>query len=90
MKCISVYTNSFELFSDIYEQVLSSPPEENEDIVVEGVTVSGSGDVPDQYIERMRQKPEVVVMREKERNIMILQHGNVFEICLPSDDEEIA
>ncbi|MGG4142773.1 NAD/NADP transhydrogenase alpha subunit [Paenibacillus algorifonticola] len=90
MKCISVYTNSFELFSDIYEQVLSSPPEENEDIVVEGVTVSGSGDVPDQYIERMRQKPEVVVMREKERNIMILQHGNVFEICMPSDDEEIA
>ncbi len=88
MKCISVYTNSFELFSDIYEQVLESPPQENEDILVEGVTVSGSGDVPDQYIERMRIKPEVVVMKEKERNIMILQHGNVFEICLPSDEEE--
>ena len=88
MKCISVYTNNFELFSDIYEQVLESPPEENEDIVIEGVTVSGSGDVPDQYIDRMRVKPEVVVMREKERNIMILQHGNVFEICLPSTEEE--
>ncbi|MGM0880402.1 MAG: NAD/NADP transhydrogenase alpha subunit [Bacillota bacterium] len=88
MKCISVYTNNFELFSDIYEQVLESPPQENEDIIVEGITVSGSGDVPDQYIERMRIKPEVVVMKERERNIMILQHGNVFEICLPSDEEE--
>ncbi|MUT65416.1 NAD/NADP transhydrogenase alpha subunit [Paenibacillus sp. NEAU-GSW1] len=89
MKCISVYTNNFELFSDIYEQVLESPPQENEDILVEGVTVSGSGDVPDQYIERMRQKPEVVVMKEKGRNIMILQHGNVFEICLPSEEEAV-
>ncbi|MDQ0058123.1 MULTISPECIES: NAD/NADP transhydrogenase alpha subunit [Paenibacillus] len=88
MKCISVYTNNFELFSDIYEQVLEAPPQENEDIVVEGITVSGSGDVPEQYIERMRIKPEVVVMKEKARNIMILQHGNVFEICLPSDEEE--
>ncbi|OBZ17509.1 MULTISPECIES: hypothetical protein [Bacillales] len=88
MNCISVYTNNFELFSDIYEQVLESPPEENEDLVVEGITVSGSGDVPEQYIERMRVKPEVVVMRDKERNIMILQHGNVFEICLPSEEEQ--
>ncbi|WP_336786705.1 NAD/NADP transhydrogenase alpha subunit [Paenibacillus sp. MMO-177] len=89
MKCISVYTNNFELFSDIFEQVLEAPPQENEDILVEGVTVSGSGDVPDQYIERMRQKPEVVVMKEKERNIMILQHGNVFEICLPGEEEAV-
>lgn len=89
MKCISVYTNNFEHFSDIYEQVLESPPEENEDILVDGITVSGSGEVPDQYIERMRQKPEVVVMREKERDIMILQHGNVFEICMPSDEEAV-
>ncbi|GLX68901.1 NAD/NADP transhydrogenase alpha subunit [Paenibacillus glycanilyticus] len=89
MKCISVYTNNFELFSDIFEQVLEAPPQENEDILVEGITVSGSGDVPDQYIERMRVKPEVVVMKEKERNIMILQHGNVFEICLPADEEAV-
>lgn len=88
MNCISVYTNNFELFSDIYEQVLESPPQENEDIVVDGITVSGSGEVPEQYIERMRVKPEVVVMRDKERKIMILQHGNVFEICLPADEEE--
>ncbi|AJY77113.1 hypothetical protein [Paenibacillus beijingensis] len=87
MKCISVFTNNFELFSDIFEQVLESPPGENEDLVIEGITVSGSGDLPDQYIERMRVKPEVVVMREKERNITILQHGNVFEICLPVEEE---
>ncbi|MFC4777628.1 NAD/NADP transhydrogenase alpha subunit [Paenibacillus sp. GCM10023252] len=87
MKCISVYTNNFEVFSDIYEQVLSSPPEENEEVVIEGMTVSGSGDVPDQYIERMRQKLEVVVMKDKERNITILQHGNVFEICLPEEED---
>jgi hypothetical protein len=88
MKCISVYTNSFENFSDIYEQVLEAPPQENEDIVIDGITVCGSGDVPVQYIDRMRQKPEVVVMKEKARNIMILQHGNVFEICLPSVEDE--
>lgn len=88
MKCISVYTNNFELFSDIYEQVVEAPPQENEDILVGGITVSGSGEVPEQYIARMRTKPEVVVMKEKERNIMILQHGNVFEICMPSDEEE--
>lgn len=85
MKCISVYTRDFALFSDIYEQVMEAPPEENEEIVIEGVTVSGAGEVPEQYIERMRLKPEVVVMKEKERNIMILQHGEVFEICMPSD-----
>lgn len=88
MKCISVYTNNFEQFSDIYEQVLEAAPQENEDIVIEGITVSGSGNVPLQYIDRMRQKPEVVVMKEKARNIMILQHGNVFEICLPSAEDE--
>ncbi|CAM4215659.1 NAD/NADP transhydrogenase alpha subunit [Paenibacillus tarimensis] len=86
MKCISVYTDNFELFSDIYEQILESPPADNEDVVLEGITVSGSGEVPDQYIERMRVKPEVVVMREKKRGITILQHGNVFEICMPGDE----
>lgn len=83
MKCISVYTRSFEVFSDIYPQIIESPPADNEEVVLEGVTVSGAGDVPDQYIERMRTKPEVVVMKEKGRGITILQHGNVFEICMP-------
>jgi len=85
MKCISVYTDNFEAFSDIYEQIIDSPPADNEDVVLEGITVSGSGEVPDQYIERMKVKPEVVVMREKHRGITILQHGNVFEICMPGE-----
>ncbi|UVI27804.1 NAD/NADP transhydrogenase alpha subunit [Paenibacillus spongiae] len=88
MKCISVYTKDFGLFSDIYEEVMEAPPAENEEKIIEGVTVSGAGEVPDQYIERMRVKPEVVVMKEKERNVTILQHGDVFEICLPSDEAE--
>ncbi|TYP72629.1 NAD/NADP transhydrogenase alpha subunit [Paenibacillus methanolicus] len=87
MKCISVYTKDFGLFSDIYEEIMEAPPAENEEKVIEGVTVSGAGEVPEQYIERMRVKPEVVVMREKERNVTILQHGDVFEICLPSAEE---
>ena len=84
MKCISVYTKDFALFSDIYEQIMEAPPAENEEIILEGVTVSGAGDVPYQYIERMRVKPECVVMKERERNITILQHGEVFEICMPA------
>lgn len=84
MKCISVYTDNFEAFSDIYEQIVEAPPADNEDVVLEGITVSGSGEVPEQYIERMRTKPEVVVMSEKGRGITILQHGDVFEICMPS------
>jgi uncharacterized beta-barrel protein YwiB (DUF1934 family) len=84
MKCISVYTKDFGLFSDIYEQIMENLPDENEEFVIEGVTVSDAGEVPEQYIERMRVKPEVVVMKEKERNITILQHGEVFEICMPT------
>ncbi|WP_020616609.1 hypothetical protein [Paenibacillus daejeonensis] len=88
MKCISVYTNNFELFSDIYPDIIAAPPADNEEVILEGVTVSGAGEVPDQYLERMRVKPEVVVMREKKRGITILQHGNVFEICMPDSSDE--
>ena len=83
MKCISVYTKNFEQFSDIYDKVLSTKLTEDEETVVEGVTVMESGDVPEHYIDRMRAKREVVVMKEKERDITILQHGGVFEILVP-------
>ncbi|RKN72398.1 NAD/NADP transhydrogenase alpha subunit [Paenibacillus ginsengarvi] len=86
MKCIAVYTNDFEVFSDIYEKVLSTPLAENEETEVEGVTISESGDVPDHYIERMRTKPDVVVMKVREQNITILQHGEVFEIFIPENE----
>lgn len=31
MKCISVYTDNFEVFSDIFDRVVESPLEENEE-----------------------------------------------------------
>lgn len=90
MKCITVYTNSFEQFSDIYEQVVTKELVENEDLVIEEVTVSNLGQVDVEHIERMRQKPEVVVMRDKARNFLILQHGDVFEICIPTEEDKVA
>jgi hypothetical protein len=86
MKCISVYTNNFEVFSDIYEQVLSTPLDENEEREFEGITVSESGDVPENYLDRMKGKPDVVVMKLKSKNITILQHGDVFEILIPEKE----
>ncbi|MDO3409670.1 NAD/NADP transhydrogenase alpha subunit [Saccharibacillus sp. CPCC 101409] len=84
MRCVTVYTNEFEKFSDIFEQVLISDIPENEDTEVEGVTVGSVSDIPEEYIEQMRVKPEVVVMRDKKRGITILQHGKIFEIFIPS------
>ncbi|MFB5265401.1 NAD/NADP transhydrogenase alpha subunit [Paenibacillus enshidis] len=89
MKCISVYTDNFGAFSDIFEEVLSSELSENEEREMEGITVSHSGDVPEHYLERMSQKPEVVVMKDKQRGITILQHGQVFEILLPVLEEAV-
>ncbi|WP_090738896.1 NAD/NADP transhydrogenase alpha subunit [Paenibacillus sp. Mc5Re-14] len=83
MKCIAVYTDNFEAFSDIFEQIVTTEFAENEERELEGITVSHSGDVPEHYLERMSQKPEVVVMKDKSRGITILQHGQVFEILLP-------
>jgi hypothetical protein len=86
MKCISVYTSDFERFSDIFDKVLSTKLSENEETEVEGVTISESGTVPEHYVDRMRSKLDVVVMKEKERDITILQHGNLFEILLPEQE----
>jgi len=83
MKCISVYTKDFEQFSDIFDKVLSTNLSENEETEVEGITVSESGSVPENYIDRMRAKRDVVVMKERERDITILQRGDVFEILIP-------
>ncbi|MFE5317227.1 NAD/NADP transhydrogenase alpha subunit [Paenibacillus sp. NPDC056579] len=89
MKCIAVYTNDFEVFSDIYEKVLSTPLAENEEKQVEGVTVMESGSVPDNYLDRMRTKPEVVVMKVRDKDITILQHRNLFEIFIPEKESVV-
>jgi DNA-binding transcriptional regulator/RsmH inhibitor MraZ len=84
VRCISVYTKNFEVFSDIYEEILNTPLEENEEKTVQDIVFSDSGEIDDEYINRLKIKPEVVVMKEKSRDIMILQHGEVFEIFIPS------
>lgn len=88
MKCISVYTDNFELFSDVFEKVLEIELQENDEREIDGLTVSDSGDVPEHYLERMAVKPEVVVMKDKSRGITILQHGKVFEILIPSEADK--
>lgn len=86
MKCISVYTGDFGQFSDIYDQVVQTSLAEDEEKEIEGITVCESGDVPSDYVERMRRRPDVVVLRQKEHNVIILQHGNVFEIVFPDQE----
>jgi hypothetical protein len=89
MKCIAVYTNNFEVFSDIYEQIIDTPFKDNEEKEIEGVTVSEAGEVPQNYINRMKIKPEVVVMKVKEKDITILQHKHIFEIFLPEKEKAL-
>lgn len=89
MKCISVYTNNFEQFSDIFEQIMSTELKENEETVIEGITVSESGEVPENYLDKMRAKLEVVVMKVKDSDIVILQHGKVFEILIPEKESVV-
>ncbi|MVP02321.1 MULTISPECIES: NAD/NADP transhydrogenase alpha subunit [Paenibacillus] len=86
MKCIAVYTKNFELFSDLYETIMNTPLSENEEKEIEGIVVSESGEVPENYLEKMKVKPEVVVMKVKEGDITILQHGDVFEIFVPEEN----
>lgn len=84
MKCISVYTDRFDVFSDIYEKIRQTSLEEDEETVIEGVVVSESGEVPSDYLKRMRSRRDVVVM--KDDDITILQRGELFEILLPDGD----
>lgn len=87
MKCISVYTNRFDVFSDIYETVRQANLREDEETIIEGVVVMESGTVPDYYLSKMRARRDVVVMKDDE--VTILQRGDVFEILLPEEQEAI-
>lgn len=83
MKCVTVYTKDYELFSDLYEKIMENLPGDDEEKEIEGVTVSDAGELPEDYISRMKTKPEVAVLRITKSDIMILQHGEVFEILIP-------
>lgn len=86
MKCITVYTNSYEAFSEVYEQILNENLAEYEEKEVEGITISDAGSVPEEYIERMRSKPDVAVMTIKRKGVTIFQHGDVFEMLIPGKE----
>lgn len=81
-KCITVYTKDFSVFSDIYEEVINTSFAEDEEKEIDGITVTESGEVPMDYLEKMRKKREVAVMYIKDRDITIMQHGQVFEILI--------
>ncbi|TCZ81150.1 NAD/NADP transhydrogenase alpha subunit [Paenibacillus albiflavus] len=83
MKCISVYTGDFGAFSDIYEQVMQTTLADNEETEIEGITVAEAGEVTSEYVDRMKERLDVVVMKQKEHGVTILQHGSVFEIIIP-------
>ncbi|MNI69030.1 hypothetical protein D3C73_1247570 [compost metagenome] len=82
-----MYTDNFETFSDVFEKVMEIDLQENDERELEGVLVSDSGEVPAHYLERMSVKPEVVVMKDRDKGVMILQHGKVFEILIPSEGD---
>lgn len=89
-KCVTVYTKDYELFSDLFEEIRNLELAPNEERVVNGITIADVGGVDNEYIDDMRIKPEVAVLRVRGTNMMILQHGDVFEILTPgeADDEE--
>ncbi|MBU6145308.1 MAG: NAD/NADP transhydrogenase alpha subunit [Paenibacillaceae bacterium] len=88
MRCITVYTKDFARFSDILEDVLSVTLASDEQTTIDGVAVHASGDVPEHYVHRMRQKKDVVIMRDVQRNIVILQRGDVFEVLVHQHSSE--
>lgn len=83
-KCITVYTEDYAVFSDIYEEIIDTPFGDNEEKEIHGVIVSESGEAPTDYLDKMRTKNNVAVMYIKERDITIMQHGQVFEIVMPA------
>ncbi|MCX7569700.1 NAD/NADP transhydrogenase alpha subunit [Tumebacillus sp. DT12] len=89
MRCVTVYTKNYEVFSDLFEELQDTELGENEEKEIQGITVSDAGEVPDDYIESMRQKPEVAVMKVRKKNIIILQHGEVFEVLF-QDESDLA
>lgn len=83
MKCISVYTDQFDVFSDIYDRVRNTLLQDDEETIIGGVVVIESGSVPDHYLNRMRERPDVAVMQDKDQQVTILQRGDIFEILMP-------
>lgn len=80
MRCLTVYTDNLTELSDILPTLFTLSLQENEETQIEGITVSDVGEVPEDYVEKMKAKPEVAVLYTKKPPITILQHNNVFEL----------
>lgn len=89
MRCISVYTKDFAQFSDVYEQILQTPLLDHEEKSIEGILFSDSGEISEDYVKRLKAKPDVVVMKLKDTGVMILQHGQVFEMFIPESQNVV-
>jgi hypothetical protein len=79
-----VHTESIEVFSDLFKEVEKLTLTEGQETEVEGVKVSGGGQVDEEYVNEMRIKPEVAVLKVRNKNITILQHGGLFEVLIPA------
>lgn len=89
MRCISVYTNDYARFSDLYEAIMQMPLGELEEKSLEGVLFGDAGETSAEYLDRLKQKPEVAVLKVKDAEITILQHGDRFEIFLPDPGNKL-
>ncbi|MEX2104445.1 MAG: NAD/NADP transhydrogenase alpha subunit [Bacilli bacterium] len=83
MKCVTVYTRDYEVFSDIYSKIMENLPAEDEEKEIDGITVSDSGELSEEYITRMRNKQEVAILKITNSDVILVQHGEVFEILIP-------
>lgn len=68
---------------------MRTPLEENEEKSLDGITFGDSGETSIDYVNRLKQKPDVAVLKLKDTDITILQHGDVFEIFLPDSENMV-
>lgn len=84
MNVLKVYTKNIEVFSDLYAGLENLNLSEGQETELEGVKVSGGGQVEEEYLDEMRVKLDVAVLKVKRQNVTILQHGDMFEVLTPA------
>ncbi|ASS75024.1 hypothetical protein CIG75_08510 [Tumebacillus algifaecis] len=83
MNVLKVFTQNIEVFSDLYHLLENLSLTEGQETEVEGVKVSGGGQVDEEYLDTMRVKLDVAVLKVKPGNVTILQHSGMFEVLFP-------
>ncbi|HEU4965817.1 MAG TPA: NAD/NADP transhydrogenase alpha subunit [Bacilli bacterium] len=89
-KRITVHTRSYEAFSDLFAQIANLTLGADEEQQVEGVKITNDGDVEQDYLDTMKRKTDVAVLKVRGQATKILQHGDVFEILLPMPESTLA